>query len=524
MGDQMLPVGDFDNGGIVLDSDAFSLAASEWSGGRNVRFHNRVVSKILGEQTLLSLGAFNPRTLTHWQQPVSEFYVFTASDGTTRRINAAGVITNITKGAGSTPDPLSTASNAEYIASLFNGGFTYIVNDGVQVPQFLQANAATAELQDFTGWTYDSAIYRSVIPKVVRPFKNVLVAGNLTYTLESTGAITYAPGTIRVSNLAAPGALPTWDPNENGATTADEFELAETDGIVDMVPFQDQLLIFTRSSVFSLSLTGNTSVPVRTAKKIEGRGMLSANCGVELFGRVFVVGQEDIYIYAGGSDMQSVSDQRTRDYFFREYNGNTVFTVHNSLYDEVWVCFSRGSSTAANEALVWNYRHNTWSVRDINNAYAGTYGSQVFGATFLNTQALMLANNSNILQMDVGTSFSGNPINSYVERRGFDIAPNAVNFSKWTDSIYILATGTGDVTVNVRPTDTPGRPVDFTDASDRMLKTREFTLNGTMADFKIDPRVNGRYFNIRFGSNDATSSWQLIRYNLSFSADDDGRG
>ena len=45
-----------------------------------------------------------------------------------------------------------------------------------------------------------------------------------------------------------------------------------------------------------------------------------------------------------------------------------------------------------------------------------------------------------------------------------------------------------------------------------------------MADFKVDPRVNGRYFNIRFGSNDTTSEWSLIRYNLSFDADDQGRG
>ena len=47
MADQMLPVGGFDKGGIVVDSDPFSLQSIEWSNGRNVRFDNRSVSKDL---------------------------------------------------------------------------------------------------------------------------------------------------------------------------------------------------------------------------------------------------------------------------------------------------------------------------------------------------------------------------------------------------------------------------------------------------------------------------------------------
>ena len=117
MAGQMIPVGGFDEGGIVIDSDPFSLQPNEWSGGRNVRFHNRAVSKITGEERLLSLGTHNPRTLTHWQQPVSEFYVFVGDDGRTRRINASGTITEITRGTGSVPVPLTT-TNPLYTACL----------------------------------------------------------------------------------------------------------------------------------------------------------------------------------------------------------------------------------------------------------------------------------------------------------------------------------------------------------------------------------------------------------------------
>ena len=528
MAGQMLPVGNFDKGGVVLDSDAFALAPSEWSGGRNVRFDNRSVSKISGEQELIDLGNANPDSLTHWKQPLSEYYVFTATNGSSHRASADGTVDTITKGAGGTPDPLILNNDRSNLhASLFNGGFTYLVADGVQIPQFLQANATTAELADLTGWGYDSTTYSSVVPQVIRPFKNVLVAGNLQYTNAGTNAITYAPGTIRVSDLAAPGALPTWDPSGDDSTTADEFELSETDGIVDMVSFQDQLLIFTRNSIFSMSLTGQTgtnSIPVRTSKRLEGRGMLSLNCGVEFYGRMFVVGQEDIYLYAGGSSVESVADDRVRDYFFDTFNGNLVFVQHNSRQDEMWVFFSKDASVTANEVLIWNYKNNVWTIRDADSVRAATYGSLVQSNTFTDTQGLVMGRNGSLLQADTGTSFSGNAINAYVERKGFDIAPNATNFAKWTEEVYILATGTGTVTVDIRATDSPGRPVDFDSNTDRLLKSRTFTLNGAMPDFKVDPRVNGRYFNIRFGSNDATSEWELIRYNLSFDTDDDGRG
>ena len=66
-----------------------------------------------------------------------------------------------------------------------------------------------------------ASINSAAIPRVIRPFRNVLVAANFRYTATSGGAITYAPGTIRVSDLAAPGALPTWDPvAATGSTSA----------------------------------------------------------------------------------------------------------------------------------------------------------------------------------------------------------------------------------------------------------------------------------------------------------------
>ena len=513
MAGQMLNIGAFDEGGIVLDSDPFSLQPNELSGGRNVRFDNRSVSKIAGEQQFLDLGSMNPRTLTFWEQPVNDYYVFTASDGTTHRVNASGTISEITKGVGSTAVPLATTGE-NYAASLFNGGSTYIVSDGVNVPQYIQASTTTAELQDLPGFNYD-ATYSSVIPKVVRPFGNVLVAANLTYTTAGTGAITYAPGTYRVSNQAAPGGIPTWDPLLDSADTAEDADASETSGFVDLIPFQNSLFMYSGDSVFAMRLTGNNVFPVAVQKQLDGRGMLSTNCGVEFYGRHFVVGREDIYLYAGGATVQSVADAKVRDYFFDNLNYEQVdltFVFHNKKQDEMWVCFPKGSAMSCNEALIWNYIHNTWTIRDLADVHAADTGFGISSGSFTKSEVPIFATDGRLLQVDIGTSFSGQSINAYFERKGFDVAPDAVAFTKWIDDIVLLATGSGKIEARVRATDEPGRPVDFSDKTDKYLRIREFNLNGSMADFKISPRSNGRYLNIRFGSNDATSSWDFIRY------------
>ena len=563
MGDQMYPVGNFDQGGIVIDSNPFSLSPTEWSGGRNVRFDNRSVSKITGEEvhgrpvgtgrirSILPLPVVNNPTF-------ATSYIYIDSTGQVRRIlGPSTASSDVSQGTN-----LSNAPVGKYKASLFNGGLTYVVCDGVTTPKFAQpilgyydtvGETFNTGLEDLPNWDYDST-FSSVIPQVIRPFRNVLVAANLIYTRAANGAVTRAPGTIRVSSIAAPGDIPqNWDPASASPGTAEEIDLADSSPIVDLVSFQNNLLVFTENSIHSLTLTGNDQLPVSTQKVLEGRGLLQADCAVEFYGRIFAVGHEDIYVYGGGASVQSVADGKVRDYFFDTFNGQLAFVIHNTRQDEIWICYSVGALEAndadavATEALIWNYDNNTWTLRDLPQCAAGTYGpsaAETAGGVELfigdsrpvfssPLDASDLSDNDLFVVADTGTSFfegDGSavdnpvPINAFVERRGFDVIPNGTNFSKWTDSIYVLATGEGTVNIDVRPTDTPGRPVDFDSTTDSRLKSREFTLNGDMADFKVDPRTNGRYMNIRFGSNDTTSSWELVRYNMSFSADDEGRG
>lgn len=659
MGDVMLPVSNFERGGVVLDSDPFSLANNEWSNCRNVRFDNRSVSKITGE-VVLSATTSAPREFIYWQQPGTspDRYVYVDSTGLVRTLilsdtNGDNILNALD--SGSNPIPLSTANNNIIDLNLFNGGATLLINDGASIPKFIHSpdvsnqGATTAALVDFdASWNRVGII--STTAEVVRPFRNVIMAGNLSFTTSSNQRV-FGPSTLRVSNLATRGAIPNWDATYAGATNADEFDLATNSPIIDMIPFQDAMAVYTTDSIWLVRLTGSTTLPVSVTPGSQGRGMLSKNCGVEFYGRHFVVGNEDIYIYGGGAQVKSVAEGRVRDYFFNRLNRNRIDLVnvaHNRQQSEIWISYPTGANVFMNEVLIYNYDNDTWTLRDAvlsrymtsgpsstlgestggvisswtynsntqqpgngnfslrNEAGSGvitvdnqdadggtpsltslsrgstititaeatgailytsaitstsTFGDDrivvsmentieladfengdryiiataimnpsvynnsdqrvVFATSFLNNHNLIQTDEGNSFILDTGDTTVPIQIPAFVERRGFDIAPTSTNVNKWTDSAYYLITGTGDVTINTRATEAPGRPVDFSDNSDRYLKTRTFSLNSTMGDYKIDPRSNGRYYNTRIESNDATDTWSLIRYNLSFSTDDE---
>ena len=530
--DAIKPIQGFEKGGVVIDSDPFSLGELEWSNCRNVRFDNRSVSKMSGETILRTLSNPNPVSLTPWQQPTITRNVYQTSTGRTFLDSGSGTDSEITKNVSATAEPLAPKNNhdTQYTGGLFNGGATYIVNDGTNIPQYINAagsGIAAQELVDIPAWAYDSAIFTSVRPQVLRPYRNVLVAGNLRFT-QTNNQIIYAPGTIRVSNLAARGVLPTWDPNLPGATTADEFDLATNEEVVDMLPFQDNLIIYCTNSIHSLRITGNSSLPVATNQLLSGRGLLGTNCAIEFYGRHFVVGNEDIYLYGGGASVNSIVDEKVRDYFYENLNmaaKKDTFVFENRLQDEIWVCYPKGTSTTANEALIWNYKYGTWTIRDLSNGVAGgtaaiiPTGESTYDPNSLRSVMLDRTNNQ-IRLLDEGTAFVDQPINAFIEKRGFDVDPANDKSQIQIRYVWLIIRGNGDVRVQFRSTEAPGRPVNFASNSDRYLETRTFSLDPDMGDYRLTPLSEGRYLNMRLGTNDITSSWSLVKYSLGIHATD----
>lgn len=273
-------------------------------------------------------------------------------------------------------------------SSFFAGGYSYIINDGYHTPHYLQAalgayNVPT--LRELPGWDFQREINNTHIGcKVIRGYKNVLIAGNLSeYAIDpSTNAVALSPtksfpGTIRISESAVAGEIPTvW---ETGLTTdfADEFEISTTSAIQDIVPLQGVAMIYTTNSIHSLQFDSRGNPSVQTVA--EGYGALETGCVLEFDGKHIVVGSDDIYTFAGHpGSIQSICDGRIRDYFYKNLNPipanqDNIFLLRDQTKDEIHIYYPTKQSPDGfcNEYIAWNYRNNTWSINECDNLVSG---------------------------------------------------------------------------------------------------------------------------------------------------------
>ena len=228
----------------------------------------------------------------------------------------------------------------------------------------------------------NSRVPVDVTAGIIQSFGSLLVAGDLTERSSSNGQIIRRlSGVVKTSDVAVPGAVPNnWNPFAAGVSTADEFTLSETNVITEMKSLQGNMYIYSTNSIHVMRLTGNVNIPVQFGPVTDEYGCLSRGSVVEYDGKHFVVGNNDLYTFSGNpGNIQSLSDGKIREYFYNNLNPiheAKMFTLLNHHENEIWVCYPTLASFRGecDEALLWNYRDNTWSIRDLNNVVSGDTG------------------------------------------------------------------------------------------------------------------------------------------------------
>jgi hypothetical protein len=121
--------------------------------------------------------------------------------------------------------------------------------------------------------------------------------------------------------------------------------------------------------------------------------MMSEDSGVDIFGTHVVLGLGDVYQH-DGQQADSILTKRWRKTLFSDIDNTYYrrsFVVHNQEFSEVWFCYVEAGTTNAdtnliqpNKLLAWNYKQNTFSVRDLPNVPFMTTGipSGIVAATF----------------------------------------------------------------------------------------------------------------------------------------------
>ncbi len=343
--------------GVNKSLSPADLPLNVWSDVRNVRFKDGKASKCQGYEQVFDSTPTDTLYLLNYVSLSTPFWI-------------TATATKIYRTEGGPSVDISRLVGGDYSADethQWNGGVmngTVVLNNGVDVPQSLQPS--TSNFQDLPNWP---ATDRA---KVIRPFKNYLVAMNVTKSGNEQ------PTTVKWSSPADPGEVPfTWDVNDATNDAGENF-LADTSGaIVDGKKLKDAFIIYKEDSVYSMVYVGGTFV-FQFRQLFDDIGMIGQNCAAEFDGKHFVVGQGDVYVH-NGVQKSSVIEGVMKEYLFSSMNSDNIqrtFVVPDYANSEMWVCYC---STDANDnycdrALVWNWRDNRWTIRDIPQVYYGTYG------------------------------------------------------------------------------------------------------------------------------------------------------
>lgn len=495
--------------GINASVSPSDLPLEKWSSGINIRFKNGKVIKALGHEPIFPAPVPIYSMLPYLSQNTPFWFL--------------GAAASIFRTEGKTAVNVSRLSGGPYNASKTNpwygGSLSQVAvwNNGVDVPQIMYPNSSN--FQDLPNWP---ALTRA---KIVRPFKNYLIALNIT-----KNSVNF-PSLVKWSSPADPGEVPfTWDPADP-KNDAGENPLADTQGaIIDGIKLRDSFIIYKEDSVYSMRYIGGLFV-WQFQKLFDDVGMMAPNCAAEFDGKHFVIGQGDVYVH-NGVQKSSVIDGQMREYLFTNMKADLIrrtFVIPDYNNTEMWICYCSTAlpygSDYCDRAVIYNWKEDTWTIRDLPKVFSGAVGivdpktSDAWNddpATWekdntawyegsydqLKTKILLSSiNNSKIYLVGDTATFDGQPFNCMIERTGIYLGDDRM--MKTVSALIPHMTGRaiakiyiGHSTLQDGPYTWKG-PFDF----------------GLGVQYKLDCKSVGRYVGVRF-EIESPGSWSMNGYTL----------
>jgi hypothetical protein len=339
--------------GLNEDSSPEELGPGVSTSSTNMRFANGYASRFKGMQTVYTTPLVAPYHITHFTVNASRYVVYAGLQKT--YVDDGATQTDITNANN------TGAINDRYCGFSFNG--VYVQNNGVNIPQYWGGNVAN-NLANLTAWP---AGYTAGF---MRPFKNYLIAGDITKTGTRYRQL------VLTSDLCDPGAIPTTWNASDATADATETPLAETDGtLIDGAALGDIFVLY-KDDALHFAQTINSADIFRFGRLPGETGLMARGCVVATpKGHVFLTPGLDLVIH-NGQGLQSLITGRMRTWLSANMNTSRAvrsFLVMSAATAEVLACFPSGASDTCDKALVWNWRDNTVYTRELSNV---TYGSE----------------------------------------------------------------------------------------------------------------------------------------------------
>jgi hypothetical protein len=262
-----------------------------------------------------------------------------------------------------------TLTNEEPWSHAQTSGLSYLARKGMR-PYVRNVRTDAAYTQIAGDWPSGASA------AVVRDYLDFVLMLNVT-----KGSIEY-PTMVKWSDpvsYSAPVGDVTWDPFNTSGIAGENILGDATSEIRDGRVLGTQFVIYTQDQVWLMEYTGSSLV-FNFRRLFPDGGILNTNCVVEVDGKHYVFGDDDIYVHDGTS-RQSIADQRVRRYVFAALNRDrrkVCFTLHDSVSNLIYFCYNTLQDEAGfkdtqfcNQAAVYNYRSNTWSFVDLPNVVGG---------------------------------------------------------------------------------------------------------------------------------------------------------
>lgn len=557
-----LPLRDLGQLGVIIDANPYTLPPNAFSRAQNVVFdENRVQRAPLFKQlfpTIRSLlsytsvsGTFDAQTGTYdaaegtsssssrfvasYADPQFGETVFVCDNDGSVRAYPNGSLTTVGPGSG-------IVTNEEPWTHAQVAGLSFLARTGMRPYARNLKTDSTYSLMAGDWVTTHSA-------KVVRGYLDYVIMLNVT-----KGTTEY-PTMIKWSNPVEYSSAATsvaWDPS-NPAFIAGENIIGEmTSGIRDGHVLGTNFILYSQEQVWLMEYTGS-SIVFNFRRLFPNGGIFNTNCVVEIEGKHFVFGEEDLYVHDGVSK-QSIADGRVRRFVYTSLNRSkrsAAFVMHDSVSNLVYFCYNTLSdevkwrnSQFCNQAAVYNYRTDTWSFMDLPNIVGGaesnvdlqanTYpqvGSayEVYNSSYVSfegakpniTIALGITDvvngltESRVYAVDLpASSLTNLPVSpetrtfSLVERVGIDLDDPGTG-------LPIRAYKTITEIVPQASFDASGSSftweVGSADLPNAAVVYRTSTVFDPTVDYKIDTKVSGRYLAYRVTS-DSLENFKLTGF------------
>lgn len=363
-----MPIATINNialGGINSDLSPWDLDSSFITSGSNFRILNGKIASFGGYETWDTIGAtFYPGFMQY--VPGSTPYWLIAGRSAVHAFDGA-TWNDISNTAGYA----SVGTDQELDWTGCRLGKIPIINNPQSYPEYWNPQETTTLMQDLP-FVSGTSTWRTLgyTCQAMRSHKNFLIAMNLT---EST---TERPDTLRWSHPADSNSLPfTWDETDPTNLAGKHSLGGDSGAIIDGLSLRDAFAVYSESAINIMDYTGDSFV-FRIREMSSTVGLLAKRCISEIKGTHFFLADGDI-VANDGNSIKSLIHKRLRrrltanmsaDYYSRS------FSVVNNAMKEIWFCVPEDGATHPNIAYIYNWRDDTWAIRDLPNISHAAYG------------------------------------------------------------------------------------------------------------------------------------------------------